>query len=44
MRGRDDIVVPTRGAWLWVFSDGLIARITFFQERHEALDAAGLAE
>ena len=44
MRGRDDIVVPTRGAWLWLFRDGRVARVTFFQERHEALEAAGLSE
>jgi ketosteroid isomerase-like protein len=44
MRGRDDIVVPTRGAWLWLFRDGRIARVTFFQERREALEAAGLRE
>ena len=44
MRGRDDIVVQTRGAWLWLFRDGRIARVTFFQERREALEAAGLSE
>jgi ketosteroid isomerase-like protein len=44
MRGRDDIVVATRGAWLWLFRDGRIARVTFFQERREALEAAGLSE
>jgi ketosteroid isomerase-like protein len=44
MRGRDDIVVPTRGAWLWQFRDRLVARVTFFQERREALDAAELRE
>jgi ketosteroid isomerase-like protein len=43
MRGRDDIVVPTRGAWLWLFRDGRVARVTFFQERREALEAAGLS-
>jgi ketosteroid isomerase-like protein len=44
MRGRDDIVVPTKGAWLWLFRDGRVARVTFFQERREALEAAGLTE
>jgi len=44
MRGRDDIVVQTRGAWLWLFRDGRIARVTFFQERRDALEAAGLEE
>ena len=44
MQGRDDIVVSTRGAWLWLFRDERIARVTFFQERYEALEAAGLSE
>lgn len=44
MRGRDDIVLPTRAAWLWQFRDGLVARVTHFQERREALEAAGLSE
>ena len=44
MRGRDDIVVPTRGAWLWMFRNGRVARITFFQEPREALEAAGLSD
>ena len=44
MRGRDDIVVSTRGAFLWLFRDGRVARVTFFQERREALEAAGLSE
>jgi ketosteroid isomerase-like protein len=44
MRGRDDIVLPTRGAWLWLFRDGQVARVTFFQERREALEAVGLSE
>ena len=44
MRGRDDIVVTTRGAWLWLFRDGRITRVTFFQERGEALEAAGLSD
>jgi ketosteroid isomerase-like protein len=43
-RGRDGIEVQTRAAWLWLFRDGQIARVTFFQESPEALEAAGLPE
>ena len=43
-RGRDGIEVQTRTAWLWSFGDGRIERITFFQDRREALEAAGLRE
>jgi hypothetical protein len=43
-QGRDAIEVEARGAWLWSFRDRRIARIIFFQERHEALEAAGLTD
>jgi ketosteroid isomerase-like protein len=43
-RGRDGIEVRTRVAWLWAFRDRRVARITFFQNRSEALGAAGLRE
>ena len=43
-RGRDGIEVKARAAFAWTIRDGMIARITFFQERHEALEAAGLSE
>jgi ketosteroid isomerase-like protein len=43
-RGRDGIEVQARVAWLWSFRERRIARITFFQERREALEAAGLRE
>ena len=43
-RGRDGIELQTRTAWLWTFRDGRIVRITFFQDREEALEAAGLRE
>jgi ketosteroid isomerase-like protein len=43
-RGRDGIEVQTRWAWLWTFRDRRVARITFFQDRREALEAAGLSE
>lgn len=44
IQGRDGIEVQTTTAWLWSFSDGRIARITFFQNRREALEAAGLSD
>jgi ketosteroid isomerase-like protein len=44
LRGRDGIEVQTRFAWLWSFRDGRIERVTFFQDRAEALEAAGLSE
>jgi hypothetical protein len=43
-RGRDGIAVRTSGAWLWSFRGRTIARIEFFQESREALEAAGLRE
>ena len=43
-RGRDGIEVQARAAWVWTFRDGSVARISFYQERHEALEAAGLSE
>jgi len=43
-RGRDGIEVQTRVAWVWEFRDGQVARITFFQNKREALDAVGLSE
>jgi ketosteroid isomerase-like protein len=42
--GRDGVEVQARGAWVWMFRDGKVARITFYQERQEALEAAGLSE
>ena len=44
LRGRDGIALQTRFAWLWSFRDGRINRITFFQDRRDALEAAGLSE
>jgi ketosteroid isomerase-like protein len=43
LRGRDGIEVQARGAWVWAFRDGSVARITFYQTRQEALEAAGLS-
>jgi len=45
VRGRDGIEVQAlRTAWVWTFRDRRVARITFYQERQEALEAAGLEE
>jgi ketosteroid isomerase-like protein len=43
-RGRDGVEVQARTTWLWTFRDGAIQRITLYQERDEALEAAGLSE
>ena len=43
-RGREGVEIRARGAWVWTFRDGSVARITFYQERQEALEAAGLSE
>ena len=44
VRGRDGIEVQARGAWVWTFRDGSVARVTFYPERQDALEAAGLSE
>ena len=43
-RGRDGIEVRARRALVWTIHNGAITRITFYQEREEALEAAGLRE
>ena len=43
-RGRDGIEVRTRTAFVWTIRDGAIAHVCFYQERQEALEAAGLRE
>jgi ketosteroid isomerase-like protein len=43
-RGRDGIEVQTSTAWLWLFGDAQIARVTFFQDRRDALEAVGMSE
>ena len=43
-RGRDGIEVRARGIWVWTIRDGSIVRACLYQERHEALEAAGLSE
>jgi ketosteroid isomerase-like protein len=38
------IDVVARAAWVWEFHDGLVVRATSYQDRAEALEAAGLPE
>jgi ketosteroid isomerase-like protein len=43
-RGREEIEVQARSAWLIRFRDEKIAELTLYQTKQEALDAAGLSE
>ncbi len=43
-RGRAGIEVRGRGTFVWTVRDGAVVRACLFQERGEALEAAGLAE
>jgi ketosteroid isomerase-like protein len=42
LRGRDGIEVSARITHLWTLRDGRLARMRMYQERAEALEAAGL--
>jgi ketosteroid isomerase-like protein len=42
--GRDGIEVQARVAWTFTLRDGAIRRVCMYQERSEALEAAGLSE
>ena len=42
--GRDGIEVEARVTWTFTIRDGAVQRITMYQEREEALEAAGLSE
>ena len=44
LRGRDGIEVQARAAFVWTIRDGAIAHVCLYQERQEALEAAGLSE
>jgi ketosteroid isomerase-like protein len=43
-RGRDGIEVQSRGIVVWTVREGLIVRFCLYQDRREALEAAGLSE
>jgi ketosteroid isomerase-like protein len=42
--GRDGIMVRARGTWLWTLHDNKVERICLYQDKREALEAAGLKE
>jgi ketosteroid isomerase-like protein len=44
MRGRDGIEVSARSTLVYTVENGQITRLRMFQERAEALEAAGLRE
>ena len=44
LRGRDGIEVQARGTWLCTIRDGLVVRICLYQDKREAIEAAGLSE
>ena len=43
-RGRDGLEVKVRPCGIWTIRDGSIVRACLYQERQEALEAAGLSE
>jgi len=43
-QGRDGIELQGRGTFVWTLHDGAIVRACLYQERDEALKAAGLSE
>jgi len=42
--GRDGIEVQARTTWTWTIRDGAAERLCMYQEREEALEAAGLSK
>jgi ketosteroid isomerase-like protein len=42
--GRDGVEVQAEMTWLFTFRDGAIRRVTLYQERDEALEAAGSSD
>jgi hypothetical protein len=44
IRGRDGIDARARTTWLFTIHDGKIERVCLYQEKAEALEAAGLPE
>ena len=44
LRGREGIEVIARSAFVFTVENGLITRQRMFQERADALEAAGLSE
>ena len=44
MLGRDGIEVQARTTWTWTLRGGKIVRVCMYQDKQEALEAAGLEE
>jgi ketosteroid isomerase-like protein len=44
LRGRDGIEVQARAVWVWTIHNGAVTRVALYQERRDALKAAGLSE
>jgi ketosteroid isomerase-like protein len=44
IRGRDGIEAQARTTWLFTIHDGKIERVCLYQDKDEALEAAGLRE
>ena len=42
--GRDGIELQARTTWVWTIRDRMIVRVCLYQDKHEALEAAGLWE
>ena len=44
--GRDGIELPgpTRSGWIWEFRDGLLVRVTVFNDLGDAIEATGVPE
>lgn len=42
--GRDGITVEARTTWTWSVREGAVERVCLYQDKEEALKAAGLAE
>lgn len=42
--GRDGLELQTNAVWVWTFRGDEVTRLTLFQDRAEAMAAAGLAE
>jgi ketosteroid isomerase-like protein len=42
--GRDGITVEARTAWSWTVREGAVERVCLYQDKEEALEAAGVSE
>jgi hypothetical protein len=44
VRGRGGIEAGARATWVWTFRGGAVERVSMYQKRQDALEAAGLSE